>query len=88
MLAIQIRTVLAFLVGASDNIEDKIVTRPLFLVESFTLEAAIMQVRYLFLSVTFCKTSDSCSLISKERRYFVPLTCVSLIDIPAMINLY
>ena len=43
------------------------VMRPLRLVESCTLDAAAMQVRSLFTSVTFCNIIFSCSLIPKER---------------------
>ena len=47
-----------------------------------------MQVRSLFTSFTFCNIIFSCSLISKERIYVAPFSCVSLVEIPAMINLY
>ena len=65
-----------------------IVTRLLCLVKSCALDAAAMRVCCLFISFTFCKTIFSCSLISKERIYIVPFTCVSLIEMSARFNLY
>ena len=67
-------------------VEKKDVVRPFCLVESCTL-AAEMRVRSLFTSLTFCTIIFSCPLILKERIYTVPFTCVSLIEIPATINL-
>ena len=64
------------------------VMRPFCLVESCTLDAAAMQVRSLFTSFTFCNIIFSCSLILKEKIFVVPFASVSLIEIPATINLY
>ena len=58
------------------------------LVKLCTLDATAMRVRSLFTSFTFCNIIFSCSLISKERIYIVLFTCVSLMELPALINLY
>ena len=76
---------------ASSNHSYKISTfvmRPFCLVESCTLDAPTMRVRSLFSSFTFWTIIFSCPLISKERIHVVPFTWVSLIEIPATINLY
>ena len=52
-----------------------------------TLDAAAMGVRSLFTSFTFCNITGSCSLIPKEN-ICCSITCVSLIEILATINLY
>ena len=51
------------------------------------LDAPAMRVRSLFASFTFCNISGSCSLIPKENIGCY-ITCVSLMEILATINLY
>ena len=52
-----------------------------------TLEAAVMQLRSLFTSFTFCNIIISCSVIPKYN-IGCSITCVLLIEILATINLY
>ena len=49
------------------------ITRPLCLVESYTLDAAVRRERSLFTSFTFCNVMISCSLRPKEN-----IRCVHL----------
>ena len=51
------------------------------------LDAAARQMRSLFTSFTFCNITISCSLIPKENIR-CSITCVSLIEKLATINLY
>ena len=67
---------------------DWVVTRPLCLVESHTLDVATRQERSLFTSHTFCPNNSSCIFRLNENIHLYPYSCVSLIvELSAKINL-